>query len=439
MHAARTRRDRLTGGVVVAAAMAIMNVTTYGLTLAAARLLGPDEFGQFSAVLGALIVVNVGSLALQATGARRVSTSLHARHQIESDVMATTRRVAVALLVIGLATAPLLDRVLRLESIWSALSMAVAAALLCLMGGQAGILQGEQRWTPLSLMYAAMGTARLGCGLGALLVHRSAAAALIGVAVGAAVPAAVGAWALRHPDRTGDRSATARPARSAGAPWEHGSILREVAHSSHALFAFFAASNVDVLLARAVLAPHDAGLYSAGLVLTKAVLFLPQFVVVVLFPSMAQSRTGARLHVYGLGTILAVGTTTSLAVLVLPGLTLQFAGGPTYADVGPLLWAFAVLGTVLAMTQFLVYSALARSHPRAVVTLWVGLVATIAGGLFVDSVSALLWLKLGIDVVVLLALAIQLLLVRSSGTALLPEDQAALLTDVTPPEQSPVR
>ena len=42
-----------------------------------------------------------------------------------------------------------------------------------------------------------------------------------------------------------------------------------------------------MIVARNVLTDHDAGLYAGGLILTKAVLFLPQFVVVIAFPSMS--------------------------------------------------------------------------------------------------------------------------------------------------------
>ena len=38
---------------------------------------------------------------------------------------------------------------------------------------------------------------------------------------------------------------------------------------------------------------HDAGLYAGGLILAKAVLFLPQFVVVVAFPSMSTAERAA--------------------------------------------------------------------------------------------------------------------------------------------------
>ena len=67
-------------------------------------------------------------------------------------------------------------------------------------------------------------------------------------------------------------------------------ILRETFHNSQVLLAFFALSNADIVIARNVLDEHDAGLYAGGLILTKAMLFLPQFVVVVAFPSMSTAE-----------------------------------------------------------------------------------------------------------------------------------------------------
>ncbi len=42
-----------------------------------------------------------------------------------------------------------------------------------------------------------------------------------------------------------------------------------------------------MILSRFVLDPHSSGLYAGGLILVKSLLFLPQFVIVVAFPSMA--------------------------------------------------------------------------------------------------------------------------------------------------------
>jgi hypothetical protein len=59
---------------IVGIGMMAMNALAYGFTLLAAHLLGPTAFGGVSALLGVIIVANVGALALQATAARRLAT-----------------------------------------------------------------------------------------------------------------------------------------------------------------------------------------------------------------------------------------------------------------------------------------------------------------------------------------------------------------------------
>ena len=50
-----------------------MNLSTYGYTVLAAHTIGKDAYGAFSALMGALLVISVLSLGLQATGARRIA------------------------------------------------------------------------------------------------------------------------------------------------------------------------------------------------------------------------------------------------------------------------------------------------------------------------------------------------------------------------------
>ena len=110
------------------------------------------------------------------------------------------------------------------------------------MGGQSGVLQGERRWRPLGAIYLALGVGRLAVGGVALLVCPTALGAMIGVAVAAWIPVLVGCVGP-GPRRT--------PCRLAGPPSSgREQLLREVLGNSHALLAFFALSNVDVVVAR---------------------------------------------------------------------------------------------------------------------------------------------------------------------------------------------
>ena len=398
--ASRAVRD----GAVIAVAMGVMNLTTYGFVILAARLLGPAEYGALAAVMGVLLVVNVLSLGLQATGARRVAAAPQDLAEIERDVMSTSWSSALALGLVMLIASPVIASVLNLDSWAAAALVGVSAVPLSVMGGQAGLLQGERRWGPLAGIYLAVGLGRIGFGTIALLIEPNTLGAMVGVTVGAVVPTVIGWLALRHPDR---RPVAPLRLRVPAPRWARGGVLRETLHNSHALLAFFALSNADVIIARSTLHEHQAGLYAGGLILAKAVLFLPQFVVVIAFPSMARSGAGKQMHLISLGAVLAIGAVTTLAVAVLSPLAVVFVGGPEYSELQDRLWIFAALGTVLAMLQLMIYNIVARQRQRTVVLVWAALVVLVVAAATVDSLNTLLLTVVGIDVALFVVLLVR--------------------------------
>ena len=283
---------------------------------------------------------------------------------------------------------------LRLESLPTAMLVGVTALPLTVMGGQAGILQGERRWGPLSAVYLASGLGRLVMGGVLIAVRPTEFAAMLGVAAGAYVPVVIGWWALRrrHHPRHPQTTPTA------------GGMINEAVHNSHALLAFFALSNADVVMARAVLDGHQAGLYAAGLIMTKAVLFLPQFVVVIAFPSMSTMTERRRALTGSLGVVAVLGAVTTAGALLLPQLALVFVGGDRYQEIADHLWIYAILGTVLSMLQLLVYSVLARQGQRSVYLVWAAFVAMVGLGLATDTLRGLLTVVIAVDAVLLAAL-----------------------------------
>jgi O-antigen/teichoic acid export membrane protein len=410
----RTAPDRrlrlpswLLGSGVIALAMAVMNLTTYGFTMIAARVLGPEEYGALAAVMGLLLVFTVLSLGLQATAARRVSASPDPDHALHREVLSASNRSALALGVVALVLSPVIAMALNLGSWGVAALVALTAVPITVMGGQAGILQGERRWYPLALIYLTVGVGRIVLGTAALLLNASTGSAMIGVMLGAILPVVVGWWALRHPSRQRDLGPAAPAPDAPPARWARGGVLHETMHNSHALLAFFALSNTDVIIARITLHPHSAGLYAGGLILTKAVLFLPQFVVVIAFPSMSQQPSSRRMHVYSVGATLAIGLVTVAGVAVLSALAVVFIGGSQYSDLQGRLWAFALLGTVLALLQLMVYNVVARQHQRTVYVIWAAMAVLIAAAPLLGSLDRLLTLVICVDttlfVVLLLA------------------------------------
>ncbi len=392
-------------GSIIAVAIGVMNVATYGFTIIAARALGPQQYGAFAAVMNLLIVVSVASLALQATAARRIASTPGDVREIEDGVRRVTLRAALGLGGVLVLAAPLVNAALRLESLVTAAIVGLVAVPLTVMGGQAGILQGERRWRPLALLYVAAGVPRLVVGTALILWRPDELTATVGVLVGAIAPVLVGWWALRerghvHHDRT---------------EADHGgrALVRESIRNSQALLAFFAVSNIDIIVARNILDDHDSGLYAGGLILTKAMLFLPQFVVVVAFPDMADAAARRRALRLSLGLVAVLGVVGVAASYLLSGVALVFVGGADYGEVQDRLWLFAVLGTLLSMVQLLVYALLAQENGRLVALPWAALaVIAVLAATLADSIDSLLTVVIAVDAVLLLALLVPAMLRR---------------------------
>ena len=156
---------KLRSAAVIAVAMGVMNLSTYGYTVVAAHTIGKEPYGAFSALMGALLVISVLSLGLQATGARRISAHPEQVVAIERVVLGVGLRSALVLGALCLLLAPVLNEVLHLDSLPTALLVGLAAVPLTYMGAQAGVLQGERRWGLLALIYLAQGLGRLVLGL----------------------------------------------------------------------------------------------------------------------------------------------------------------------------------------------------------------------------------------------------------------------------------
>ncbi len=382
----------------IAISMGVMNVATYGFVLVAIKLMGTTGYGALAASLNLILVISVGALGLQATAARRISADPQHVAQIERSIMRVAYLASLAVGLILLALSPLTQRLLNLDHLATAIVIAVAAVPMTLVGGQAGLLQGERRWAPLGLLYLASGLPRLFIG-GAILAWRPTEFwGLVGVAICFWAPVLVGWWALRH-ERPG-----AEDAPPFGSEHTSRELLKESVRNGQALLAFFALSSVDVIVARNILSGHDAGLYAGGLILTKAMLFLPQFVVIVAFPSMSTGNERRKALTISLALVASLGAVGALAAWLLSSVAILFAGGAKYSEIEPWLWIFAILGTLLSMIQLLVYSVLARQGKRSVYVVWVALAALVGFGLAADSVLSLAITVVAVDAALLVVL-----------------------------------
>ncbi|MFS3130308.1 lipopolysaccharide biosynthesis protein [Nocardioides sp. Bht2] len=391
----------LHGAGSIAVAVALMNVATYAFTMVAARLLGPKEYGALAGLMATLLVIGVVQLGLQTTAARRIAATPEHTAQIRHSILRVGLRASLAIGALMVVLAPVVDRVLRLDDLPATLLVAVIAVPMTLMGAQAGILQGERRWLPLALLYVANGLPRIVLGVALLAWQPEVTTAMAAVALGQLAPVVVGWWALRDQEPT------------TGTSLDHSarSIMRETLLNSQALFAFFALSSLDIVVARNVLDSHEAGLYAGALILTKAVVFLPQFVVVLAFPAMSTPQSRRKALTTSLSVVTVLGGCVVLGGWLLDDLALVFIGGQEYVEVRDDLWAFAVLGTALSLLQLLVYSVVARQGRISIALVWVACVVIVVVGSTTTTVTGLLGVVVAVDLT-LVALLFVLSLIR---------------------------
>lgn len=352
-----SRRDSLASHtVLVAGALGIAQIAAYAVSVVAARALGPDGFGVLAALLGILLIGSVLAMGIQAVAARRlVQVEAASRDGAARSMLRDGLIGGGAVALATLAISPLLVWLLRLDG-WGALVLAAATLVpITWAGAQYGVAQGRESYGRLATVYAVVGLGRGIGGVVGALVTGTPLGTMAGLALGTAVGAIIGRIVV---------------APLAAAPRERlDGFFGESAHATHALLALFVLTNIDVLLARALLTPDEAGVYGVGAVIAKVAFWLPQFVGVVAFPRFADARRGRATVI----SLLAVGTIGALVVAgtaLLPGLVVAFVGGAAYVSLVPLAWLFAAIGASFALAQALLLTRLAIDDRRAVIAVW---------------------------------------------------------------------
>ena len=349
---------------MVAVALGIAQVASYAVSVIAARTLGPDGFGVLAALLGILLIGSVLAMGIQAVAARRlVGLADDARPGAARAMLRDGLLGGCAVAVATVAVSPLLVWLLKLDG-WLSILLAAATFIpLTWAGAQYGIAQGRESYRRLAAVYALVGLGRgVGGVIGAVAVS-TVAGTMAGLALGTALGALAG------------RLVVAPLADAPRARLDH--FARESAHATHALLALFVLTNVDVLLARALLTAEQAGIYGVGAVIAKVAFWLPQFVGVVAFPRFADARR-ARATLLSLLAVAGIGALVVIATAAVPGIVVAFVGGAAYSALVPLAWVFASIGAVFALAQALLLTRLAVDDRRAVIAVW-GAAALLVG------------------------------------------------------------
>jgi O-antigen/teichoic acid export membrane protein len=386
----RPRAALAKGLAFVGAATMVGNAAAFLLTMIAARVLTPDEFGALGALLGMLVIISTISIATQALTARRVATAggVEARTETEGEAIRLSAIVGGVIVVAGLLLAWPLGAIFTIPV--AAVATGIASLGFVVVGSAAmGIAQGREEHLRLSWSFLANQLGRAAGGVVGVLVLQSVTGVGVGVLVGCAVGAVV-AYRVACPGAWGRQVSRG--------------VATEFGHVVHALAVLFTLTNIDVLLARLFLDGDQSGEYSVGVQLAKIAFFLPNAIVIVLFPKMTSGNSRRAVYI-ATGLTAAVGVAITGFSLLFGDFVARVLGGKQYADLGSEIWLFALEGSAFALVQVLLYARLATQDRRAVIAVWAGLVVLVVlvVGWRHDSLAEIVTTVVGVSLVLAVA------------------------------------
>jgi len=353
--APRPVRLRAVPAAVLSVALLGVNVASYAFTALAARLLAPAAYSELAALIGILFIGVVPATAMQTAAALHLGRSRLDRAVDVRRLHATALVAGLAVGALGLLAAAPVVSLLHLTDAGAVGWLVLLVVPHTVVGGYEGLLQGTGRYGRLSVVSVTFGVSKVAGGVTGLLLARTPTGAMAGMAIGACCGAVLSWLACGRPGvQRGMREPTAAMLRAAAA-----------------LLGFVVLINLDLLLARHYFPGAVAGEYAIATLFAKIAFWLPQGVGVVLLPQLADPEGRRRALPAALGLVAAVGGALTLGTAALGARALTLVGGSAYGGtLGSFGWLFAVLGTLLAVAQLLVYSGIAAADRIGVATVW---------------------------------------------------------------------
>ena len=385
-------RQLVTGGSVLAVALVVTNAGNYILNLLLGRWLSPAEFADASLMVTMMLTFASISVCLALVTARFIGIRDAAGDVGGSErLVRTLRRVAlsvgIVIAAVVAAGSPWWRDIFHTGSAWPFVILAcgIPFYLQCAVGR--GTLQGRLRFAPLAVTFLVEMIVRLSVGSGLVLLGMGVDGATAGLAL-----SLVAAWVTVMLFRPGlsraRRIIEVGPVdASPGTSTDLAGVRAYAAFVSVLLVGQMVINNSDVLIAKASLAPFDAGLYSAVALIGRAVFFLSWSVATVVFPVVAlrhaKGESGHRVLAGGIVAVLGIGSACVVGALLFGGPVLGVVLGPDYSGLSGSLAVYALATTLFAVASLIASQHLATGRIRES---WV-----VLAGAGVQIVLLLLW------------------------------------------------
>jgi O-antigen/teichoic acid export membrane protein len=355
------------------------SIINYGSNVLFSRVLDPIGYGELTSLFALTVVLAVPTAAAQTVIAERIAVytaegNLDRVRYLVRYALAHIGVIALVAGVIYLALTPVVSSLLGLRHVGVAIALTPVLILAIMQPVALGVLQGLERFTAYGLVLLAVAVSRVAFGLPWAAVEHGAGGALGGQAVGMFVVLAVTLWLLRHLFNTrGTGAATGGLRRRPDAT---------SLSASAAFIGFAILSNLDIILAKAFMSPHNAGVYAALSTVGKIITFLPTTIAVIMVPRAARAQSaGSSSRILRLSAllVLALALLAAIPAALVPRTVVQVMFGSKYLAAIHGVLPIVIAGACLAMTYHLVVYSVTIRNRRWIWLLVVAVALQIAG------------------------------------------------------------
>jgi len=366
------------GALWLLAATTIANVLGFGYQLVMARLLTAEQYAILIALFGVLILESISSQVIQSATAK-LAAQYRARDEegaLHQFVRRWSTRVAIAMALLALLVVALagpISAALALPTIAVAI-LGVSLFFAGMFTFAVGLLQGLARFGWMGSVLIVQAGSRLVLGVALVMLGFGVNGAFAGASAAIAVSVLVAALPL---------APLLRAARRSTAIVElGGEETRFFAFAAVVLLAYAALTNVDAVLAPALLSPAEAGTYAGAVTLGKIVLFAP-----IALGFIVLERT-ARAHARGepterplfiaLGLVLATSGLAAIAYVVAPAFFVNLVVGSQYPATVAVAPIYGIAALSNALLNLWISYFVGRGEMRVGLILAIAVVAEVA-------------------------------------------------------------
>ena len=365
-------------GIIVLTASALGSVLNYLYQLFMGRMLGPEQYGIFGALISLTYIFTVPAQTIQVSTMKSVSRlqAIRRAKDVGFFIRHMAKRVALGSLLgmlVIFAISGLIADFLRIPSVVPVMVLGIAFFFQLLTPTFNGSLQGLQRFVRLGASGVTGAGGKLLFGLALVSLGFGVGGALAGLVIGALVSILLGVYFLRD-------VLTSPPANKA--------MPRISSYSAYTFLAFLFITlfyNIDVILVKRFFDPAQAGYYVAASTLARAIFFGSVAIAGAMFPKVSASHENGNGAVTGRllkDALLYTGLLAGGGALMLnlfPSFLTSLLYGSAYDESIKLVGLFSIGMLFFSLVYVLVFYQLALGKKRFLPLLAIGAVAEVVG------------------------------------------------------------